>query len=150
MNTDADPRLLDLVAAHARGVLTTIKRDGRPQLSNVVYAWDPETRTARVSVTADRAKTRNAARDPRVSLHVSAGDFWSYAVVEGDAELTAVATDPHDAAADELVDVYRRATGTEHPDWEEFRRAMVAERRRVLRIHTRRVYGMAELPPPSA
>ncbi|EME23905.1 PPOX class F420-dependent oxidoreductase [Rhodococcus triatomae] len=150
MNPDTDSRLLDVVAAHTRGVLTTIKRDGRPQLSNVVYTWDPGTGVARVSVTADRAKTRNAARDPRVSLHVSADDFWSYAVVEGDAELSSVATDPHDAAVDELVEVFRAASGTEHPDWEEFRRAMVAERRVVLRIRATHVYGMAELPRPSA
>ncbi|GAA4490066.1 PPOX class F420-dependent oxidoreductase [Rhodococcus olei] len=148
MPADADSRLLDLLSTHTRGVLTTLKRDGRPQSSNVIYAWDPATRTARVSVTADRAKTRNAARDPRVSLHVSAADFWSYAVAEGDAELSPVAADPHDSTADELVDVYRQATGTEHPDWAEFRRAMVAEHRRVLRIRTHRVYGMAELPRP--
>jgi PPOX class probable F420-dependent enzyme len=150
MNPDTDPRLLDILAAHTRGVLTTVKRDGRPQLSNVLYAWDPATRVARVSVTADRAKTRNAARDPRVSLHVSADDFWSYAVVEGDAELSSVATDPHDAATDELVEVFRAASGSEHPDWEEFRRAMVAERRVVLRIRATRVYGMAELPRPTS
>lgn len=148
--TDTDSRLLDLVATHTHGVLATIRRDGRPQLSNVIYAWDPDTRTARVSVTAERAKTRNAARDPRVSLQVSADNFWSYAVVDGDAELGAVAADPHDAAADELVAVYRAAGGGEHSDWEAFRRAMVTEHRRVLRIHATRVYGMAELPPPSA
>ena len=150
MSADPDPRLLDLVAAHTRGVLSTVKRDGRPQLSNVLYTWNADTRTARVSVTAGRAKTRNAARDPRVSLHVSADDFWAYAVVEGDAELSAVATDPHDEATDELVALYRAATGGEHPDWEAFRRAMVTERRQVLRINATRVYGMAELPPPSA
>jgi PPOX class probable F420-dependent enzyme len=144
-NDDRRP-LLDLVAAHNRAVLATIKRDGRPQLSNVIYAWDPGTQTARVSVTADRAKTRNAARDPRVSLHVSATDFWSYAVVEGDAELSAVAADPHDSAADELVDVFRLASGKEHDDWEEFRRAMVAEHRQVLRVRAAKVYGMAQLP----
>ncbi|MFD9662336.1 PPOX class F420-dependent oxidoreductase [Rhodococcus sp. NPDC059968] len=144
-NDDRRP-LLDLVAAHNRAVLATIKRDGRPQLSNVIYAWDPGTQTARVSVTADRAKTRNAARDPRVSLHVSATDFWSYAVVEGDAELSAVAADPHDSAADELVDVFRLASGKEHDDWEEFRRAMVAEHRQVLRVCAAKVYGMAQLP----
>ncbi|MFC9790935.1 PPOX class F420-dependent oxidoreductase [Rhodococcus sp. NPDC127528] len=146
MSTDTQDPLLDLLAANSRGVLATVKRDGRPQLSNVVYAWDPDTRTARVSVTADRAKTRNAARDPRVSLHVSAADFWSYAVLEGDAELSAVAADPHDAAADELVEVFRAASGREHPDWEEFRRAMVDERRQVLRVRATRVYGMAQLP----
>ncbi|MFM1724298.1 PPOX class F420-dependent oxidoreductase [Rhodococcus sp. PAM 2766] len=150
MSTDVDAQrpLLDLVASQNKAILATVKRDGRPQLSNVLYAWDPDTHTARVSVTADRAKTRNAARDPRVSLHVSSPDFWSYAVVEGDAELSAVAADPHDAASDELVDVYRAATGREHEDWEEFRRAMVQERRQVLRVRTDRVYGMAQLPVP--
>ncbi|WFR72244.1 PPOX class F420-dependent oxidoreductase [Prescottella defluvii] len=148
MSTDVDAQrpLLDLVASQNKAILATLKRDGRPQLSNVLYAWDPGTRTARVSVTADRAKTHNAARDPRVSLHVSAPDFWSYAVLEGDAELSAVAADPHDAAVDELVETYRGATGGEHEDWDEFRRAMIDERRQVLRIHADRVYGMAGLP----
>ncbi|GAB2664759.1 PPOX class F420-dependent oxidoreductase [Prescottella soli] len=148
MSTDVDTQrpLLDLVASQNKAILATLKRDGRPQLSNVLYAWDPGTRTARVSVTADRAKTRNAARDPRVSLHVSAPDFWSYAVLEGDAELSAVAADPHDAAVDELVETYRAAAGREHEDWDQFRRAMIDERRQVLRIHADRVYGMAGLP----
>src|SRR4051794_7636855 len=73
----------------AGGVLATIKRDGRPQLSNVGYAWDDG--LVRVSVTADRAKTGNLRRDPRVGLHVSSRDFWTWVVVEGTAELTAVA-----------------------------------------------------------
>lgn len=148
MNTDVDAErpLLEIVAAQNKAVLATLKRDGRPQLSNVIYAWDPGTRTARISVTAERAKTRNAERDPRVSLHVSAADFWSYAVVEGEAELSPVAADPHDATADELVEVYRAAAGREHEDWEEFRRSMVDERRLVLRISAERIYGMARLP----
>ncbi|WP_430330993.1 PPOX class F420-dependent oxidoreductase [Rhodococcus sp. ACT016] len=148
MSTDVDAQrpLLDVVASQNKAILATLKRDGRPQLSNVLYAWDPETRTARVSVTADRAKTRNAARDPRVSLHVSAPDFWTYAVVEGDAELSAVAADPHDAAVDELAETYRAATGREHEDWDEFRRAMVVERRQVLRVRADRAYGIAGLP----
>ena len=148
MSIDVDTQrpLLDLVASQNKAILATLKRDGRPQLSNVLYAWDPDTRTARVSVTADRAKTRNAARDPRVSLHVSAPDFWSYAVVEGDAELSEVAADPHDAAVEELVTTYRMATGREHEDWDEFRRAMVEERRLVLRVHAEHLYGIAQLP----
>jgi PPOX class probable F420-dependent enzyme len=145
---DDEQALLDLVAGGNKGVLATLRRAGRPQLSNVLYAWDAATRTARVSVTADRAKTRNAARDPRVSLHVSAPDFWSYAVLDGTAELSDVAAGPHDAAADELVDTYRAAAGREHPDWEEFRATMVTERRQVLRVRADRVYGMARLPQP--
>lgn len=138
--------LLDLAAGQNRAVLATVKRDGRPQLSNVLYDWDPDTRIARISVTADRAKTRNAARDTRVSLHISAPDFWSYVVIEGAASLSDVAADPHDDATNELVDVFRRATGQEHEDWDEFRRAMVADRRQVLRVHTTHFYGMAKLP----
>ncbi|MFE6968652.1 PPOX class F420-dependent oxidoreductase [Isoptericola sp. NPDC057653] len=146
--TDEQRALLALVADGHQGVLTTLRREGRPQLSNVLYAWDAESRTARVSVTADRAKTRNAARDPRVSLHVSAPDFWSYAVLDGTAELSDVAADPHDAATDELVETFRVAARQEHPAWEEFRRAMVADRRQVLRLRVDRVYGMARLPQP--
>jgi hypothetical protein len=63
-------------------------------------------------------------------------------VAEGVAELTPVAKDPNDATVDELVDVYRSISG-EHPDWDEFRTAMVDERRLVVRIPVDRVYGMA-------
>ena len=89
------------------GVLATIKGDGRPQLSNVGYSYDPEAQLIRVSVTADRAKTRNLERDPRVTLHVASKDFWTWVAVEGTADLTPVAADPHDATVEELVTYYR-------------------------------------------
>lgn len=63
---------LALVAGQRLGVLVTLRRDGRPQTSNVVYAVAD--RQVRVSVTQDRAKTRNLRRDPRVTLHVSTPD----------------------------------------------------------------------------
>ena len=135
-----DDRLLDFVAGRRWGVLTTLKRDGRPQLSNVGYAYDPALRLFRVSVTADRAKTRNLQRDPRVTLHVSSDDFWSWAAVEGTAELTPVAADPHDATVDELVAYYRGISG-EHEDWDDYRRAMVADRRLVVRFASDHTYG---------
>ena len=72
---DVDPRLLGFVAGNHRGVLATVKRDGRPQLSNLFYAWDDEQQLARISVTADRAKTRNLQADPRATLHVTSPDF---------------------------------------------------------------------------
>lgn len=133
-------RYLDFLAAHHQGVVVTLKRDGRPQLSNVVYGFDAATGRVRVSVTADRAKTRNAARDPRVSLHVSTKDFWSYVVADGDAALTAVAADPHDSAVEDLVDLYRSLSG-EHPDWDDFRAAMIRERRQVLSFTVTHAYG---------
>lgn len=132
---------LAYVGSRHRGVLVTLKADGRPQLSNISYGLG-EDGVIRISVTADRAKTKNAGRDPRVSLHVTADDFWSYVVIEGDAELTPVAGAAGDATVDELVELYRELQG-EHPDWDEYRAAMVADGRLVLRLHPTRAYGMA-------
>ena len=135
-----DPPLLEFVAGRTWGVLATVKRDGRPQLSNVGHAYDPDQQLFRVSVTADRAKTRNLERDPRVTLHVSSDDFWGWVAVEGTAELTPVAAAPDDATVDELVAYYRGVSG-EHEDWDDYRAAMVAERRVVVRLRPTRAYG---------
>ncbi|WP_405429978.1 PPOX class F420-dependent oxidoreductase [Micromonospora sp. NBC_00617] len=137
--------LTDLIAGRSMGVLATLKRDGRPQLSTVVYSFDRTAGLIRVSVTEGRAKTANLRRDPRASFHVSSEDGWAYAVVEGRAELTAPAADVDDATVEELVGLYRALRG-EHPDWADYRNAMVAERRLVLRLHVERIYGM----PPRA
>ena len=135
-----DPRMLDFLAGHHWGVLVTLRRDGRPQLSNVGYAFDPDDGVVRVSVTADRAKTRNLQRDPRVSLHVTSKDFWTWVVVDGTADLPPVAADPKDATVEELVTYYRGISG-EHPDWEEYRAAMVRDRRLVVRLRPEHAYG---------
>jgi PPOX class probable F420-dependent enzyme len=135
-----DPARLAFVAGQRWGVLATIKSDGRPQLSNVGYFFDPESQLVRVSVTADRAKTRNLERDPRVTLHVASKDFWTWVAVEGTAELTPVAADPNDATVDELVAYYRGING-EHPDWVEYRAAMVTDRRLVVRFRPEHTYG---------
>ena len=132
-----------LLAQVNHGVLVTLKRDGRAQLSNVTHVYDPATRLIRISVTAPRAKTKNLQRDPRASYHVTTPDFWHYLVADATAELTPVATDPHDATVEELIDVYRRAAGKEHPDWDEYRRAMVDDQRLVPPPHVERVYGMS-------
>jgi PPOX class probable F420-dependent enzyme len=141
-NRVMDDRLLALLEGSTKGVLTTLKRDGRPQLSNVSYTFDPATMLIRISVTDDRAKTNNLRRDPRASFYTTSGDFRAYAVAEGDADLTPVATTPDDATVDELVDVYRTIAG-EHPDWAEYRAAMVTDNRLVVRLRVTRVYGMA-------
>jgi PPOX class probable F420-dependent enzyme len=134
--------LLQLLADIKGGVLATLKRDGRPQLSNVTHVYYPKERIIRVSITDTRAKTRNLRRDPRASFHVTTPDRWSYAVAEGTAELTPVAADPYDATVEELITYYRDALG-EHPDWDDYRRAMVEDQRLVLRLHVERVYGQA-------
>jgi PPOX class probable F420-dependent enzyme len=137
---DPDPRMLAFVAENHWGVLATVKRDGRPQLSNVGYFYDPDARLFRVSVTADRVKTRNLAADPRVTLHVSSKDFWTWVAVEATAELTPVAADPADATVEELIAYFRGING-EHRDWDEYRAAMIRDRRLVVRFRPEHLYG---------
>ena len=141
-----DPDLLRIVSEHSESVLITLRRDGRPQSSNVIYSWDADTDSALISVTAPRAKTRNIERDPRVSLHVLGDGFFSaYAVAEGRGELSPIATKPDDATVDALVDWYRAFRG-EHRDWADYRQSMVREQRRLLRIRVERIYGMTRRP----
>ena len=125
--------------ANRRSVLITLKADGRPQSSNVMH-WTDDDGVVHVSLTDSRAKVRNMRRDPRVTLHVTSDDFWAYAVLEGDAELTPVAASPDDATVDELVAYYRALNG-EHPDWDEYRAAMVIDQRVVLTLPLERIYG---------
>jgi len=125
---------------HRQGVLVTQRRDGRPQLSNIMYGID-DAGVIRISMTARRAKARNAGRDPRVSLHVTREDFYAYAVVDGRAELSDVSREPGDAVGVELADLYRAIAG-EHENWDDYYQAMVTDERLVLRIHPERAYGM--------
>lgn len=136
-----DDKLLALISGNSLGVLATVKRDGRPQLSNVAYHFDPRTVEVQVSVTEPRAKTRNLRRDPRASLLVSSDDGWSYAVAEGDAQLTPPATAPGDDTVEALIALYRNIAG-EHPDWDEYRQAMVTDRRVLLTLPVTHLYGM--------
>jgi PPOX class probable F420-dependent enzyme len=136
-----DDKLLALIGGNTLGVLATVKRDGRPQLSNVSYHFDPRTLTISVSITEPRAKTRNLRRDPRAAIHVSSDDGWSYAVAEGDAVLTPPAADPGDDTVEGLIELYRNISG-EHPDWDDYRRAMVDDRRVLMKLPISHVYGM--------
>jgi PPOX class probable F420-dependent enzyme len=133
--------LQDRIGRRGLGVLVTIKRDGRPQLSNVTYAYDAARNLVRVSLTDGRAKTANLRRDPRASLYVDGPKGRSYVVLEGKAELSAVAANPLDAVVEELIDLYRAAAG-EHPDWDDYRRAMVQDRRLVFSMTVDHAYGM--------
>src|SRR5688572_10701484 len=132
---------LALARATHQSVLTTIRRDGRPQLSNVLHAVR-EDGVIRVSTTATRAKFHNLRREPWVAVHVDGESFFSYAVIEGEAEVSPVAAAPDDPVVDELVELYRLMAG-EHEDWATYRVAMVEERRAVVRITPVRAYGLA-------
>ena len=123
---------LAFAAARRHGVLVTQKADGRAQLSNITYALIDD--VVVISVTDSRAKTKNLRRDRRE-------DFYAYAVLEGEAELSPVAGAPDDDTVEALVAHYRLIAG-EHPDWDEFRRTMVADRRLLVRLTPTRAYGM--------
>lgn len=138
---------LTTARANRESTLTTIRRDGRPQLSNVLHAVGDDG-AIRISTTADRAKFKNMVREPWVALHVNGENFFSYAVFEGEASLSAVASAPDDPVVDELVDIFR-VLGGEHDDWAAYRAAMVDERRAVVTIRPTRAYGMLQLPPTS-
>ena len=120
-------------------VLVTTRRDGRPQLSNI-WSKVGDDGIIRISATADRAKTQNAVRNPLVSLYATADGFRSYVVIDGTASVTPEAADPHDATVEALMALYR-SFGVEHPSWDDFRAAMVSERRVVISITPTHAYG---------
>ena len=136
-----DDKLLAVISGNTLGVLATIKGDGRPQLSHVSYHFDAHNLVIQVSITEPRAKTRNLRRDARASVLVSSDDGWSYAVAEGDAILTPPASTPDDDTVEALIALYRNIAG-EHPDWDDYRRAMVTDRRVLLALPISHVYGM--------
>ena len=133
-----DPRTL--LAESRLGVLATIKSDGRPQLSPVTPFYDREAETLYVSTTDGRAKTANLRRDPRASLEVTGPNARTWATAEGTVELIGPGTDPNGPEVDALVDYYRKAAG-EHPDWDEYRSVMVADRRVLMVMTVEHVYG---------
>jgi PPOX class probable F420-dependent enzyme len=111
-----------------RAVLATRRRDGSPQLSPVLVGLDGEGR-ATVSTREAAMKTWNVRRDPRVWLCVfNDGFYGSWIQVEGNASVLSLPE-----AMEPLVDYYRRISG-EHPDWDDYRRAMEHDRRVLLRV----------------
>lgn len=120
--------LLEFLRPRHQGLLVTTRSDGRPQLSPVACGVDGAGRIA-VSTYPDRAKARNARRDPTVSMCVLSDD-WNgpYVQVDGRAEVLDMP-----AASDALVEYFRSISG-EHPDWDEYRQAMVRQNKSLIRI----------------
>jgi PPOX class probable F420-dependent enzyme len=113
---------------HHRSVLATHRADGRPQLSPVVHAVDDEGRVL-ISSREPAYKVHNLRRDPRASLCAIPDTFFGQWIqVDGTAEIVSLPE-----AMDGLVFAYRQIAG-EHPDWDDYRAAMVRERRVVIRI----------------
>lgn len=120
--------LLEFVRHRHRLLLATTRDDGRPQISPVSGGVDTMGRIV-ISTYPTRAKTRNARRDPRVSVVVLSDD-WNgpWVQLDGDAEVLHMPE-----AAEGLVDYFRCISG-EHPDWDEYREAMRIQDKSLIRI----------------
>ena len=121
-------RAAGFLRTHHRAVLATSRSDGMPQLSPVACAVDDESRVL-ISTRETAVKAKNLRRRPHASLCVFTDAFFGeWVQVEGDAEVISLPD-----AMDLLVDYYRRVSG-EHPDWDDYRAAMVRERRVIVRV----------------
>jgi PPOX class probable F420-dependent enzyme len=124
----AHERALDFTRTQHRGVLATYRQDGQVQMSPVGVAVDEESRVI-ISTRETAMKTHNLRRNPRASVCVISERFYgAWYSVEGNVEILSLPD-----ALEPLVDYYRRISG-EHPDWAEYREAMVREQRVLLRM----------------
>ena len=125
MNSD---EARQLVREHRRAILATRRADGRPQMSPVLAGIDADGKVI-ISTRETAIKTHNLRRDPHASLCVISDAFFgAWAQIDGTAEIASLPD-----AMEGLVDYYRRVSG-EHPDWDDYRRAMERERRVLVRI----------------
>ncbi len=130
---------LDWAGTRKHAALITLRSDGRAQSSDIVYIIDDGVFV--ISLTESRAKTKNIRRDPRVVLHVSSPDEWSYLSFDGTAELSARTTSVDDDTNNALVQYYEAISGGPHPDWDDYRHAMVQEGRLIARFTPNAVVG---------
>ena len=128
-NTRADRAgLLEFLRPRHRAILLTTRRDGRPQSSPNTCGVDAEGRIV-ISTYPERAKVHNIRRDPRVSVCVLSPEFnGPWVQVDGTAEVLDLP-----AALEPLVEYFRVISG-EHPDWDEYRRAMREQGKSLIRI----------------
>jgi PPOX class probable F420-dependent enzyme len=120
--------LLEFVRPRHRVLLATTRRDGRPQISPLSCGVDGEGRLV-MSTYPERAKVRNVRHDPRVSVVVLSDDWdGPWVQVDGTAEVLDLPD-----ALDPLVDYFRSISG-EHPDWAEYREAMAAQGKSLIRV----------------
>jgi PPOX class probable F420-dependent enzyme len=119
---------LEFARKNPRAVLATMKRDGRPQLTPVLVGVDAQDRLV-VSTRETAIKTANVRRDPRAWLCVLTERFFGdWAQISGDVEVVSLPE-----AMEPLIEYYRSISG-EHPDWDDYRAAMIKQRRCLIRI----------------
>ena len=119
----------DYLRSHHRAVLATMRRDGTPQLSPVTASVDAEGYVV-VSSRETAVKTKNVRRDPRAWLCAFPDSFFGDRFVQVEGDVTVVSLPE---AMDGLVDYYRSVSG-EHPDWDDYRAAMVRDQRVLIKL----------------
>lgn len=124
--------LLDFIRPRHKMVLTTFRSDGSPQSSPVTGGLDAQGRVV-IATYPQRAKSVNIRHRPTASVVVLSDEFHGpYVQVDGDAEVVDLPD-----AVELLVDYYRAIAG-EHPDWSEYRQAMVDQGKCLIRVTPRR------------
>lgn len=131
----------DLLTSRSFGTLATINRSGYPHLTTMIYGWDASAKVVRFFTTADRVKVRHVRDNPRAALHVPGPDAWSFAVAEGEAEVSEITREPGDAIGQEIWAMLPRQMQPE--DRDTFFLSLVEERRVVIRLNVARLYGAA-------
>lgn len=124
--------LIEFIKTRHHAIVMTTRADGGPQASPVTCGVDDQGRIV-IATYPERAKTRNARRDPRVSVLFLSDDFGGpWVQVDGTAEVLDVPE-----AVEPLVGYFRSISG-EHPDWAQYRQAMVEQGKSLLRVTPRR------------
>lgn len=122
----------DFLRGNHKSILATTRTDGRPQMSPVNHGVDDEGRVL-ISTREPAFKARNIRRDPRVSLCAINDSFYGeWVQLDGRASILSLPE-----AMEALVDLYRSIAG-EHPDWDDYRAAMVRDQRCVIVIDIER------------
>lgn len=114
------------------GILITLRKDGRPQSSDIAYAIIDGKFC--ISATRSRAKTINLLKDNRAVLHITSPETWSYISFDGSAEITETAKVATDNVCQELANVFSAIQKKDHPNWDEFNQAMIEDKRLVIRF----------------
>jgi PPOX class probable F420-dependent enzyme len=123
---------LEFIRSNHHAVLSTMRKDGSPQLTPVAAGVNAEGKVV-VSSREPAAKVRNLRRDRRASLCVFTDRFFGeFVQVEGPATIVSLPE-----AMEGLVDYYRDISG-EHPDWDDYRATMASERRVLITIEVSR------------
>jgi PPOX class probable F420-dependent enzyme len=129
---------LDLFARHRYATMTTLFPDGRPQMS--LIQQNAHDGVLDISLTDLRVKTRNLRNDPRASVMILPEGTDAFVVAEGEVELSDLSRAPGDEVGRRLCALYEALAGP-HPDWDDYRRAMVDDRRLLGRLHVVHTYG---------